>query len=489
MKTNFYVILLTLFLAACTKHEYVFDDYANSNFELDLILSLNGNKCFLDSQSGTLKYSLSSDNLDDFSPFTVFESGSQISFEGQELANNKINNLGNVILNKPYNLTVKTTSSIHTFKLIFTNLPLVQIINFDDIKNEPKLLSKLLIQSPKGPKEGVNTYVGIEVRGKSSLSNPKKSYGFKVLENKNMKSSVSMPFFDMSPNSKWSLDAMYIDQSKNRNKTSFEIWNSLSNSSIKSKYVEVFLNNKSLGLYRFSENYTEELLQLENDASIYVGLDNSDYTKFKKLPKNEPKSAIWTDWRQYFPNPKTAIYWNDFYALNTLIVEGSNQQFINEIENHMDMDNLIDYYLFMNLCYGYDNVGKNWYFMKRSASEKFEILLWDMDATWGRNHKGQAISSELLISNSLFERLVSLNPNEFNQKIKTRWTQLRTNQFSRAVLIDKFDSNFKQVSQSEIIETENGIWNTSVNLDTEQLYINNWIIDRLLFLDDYYDAL
>lgn len=423
MKNALFILFTFGLVFSCTKREVIFEREVTEDFELALILNLNGKDCVYDAPTNTLKYSLAEDELTDFSPLTVFQDYSEIKFDGQLLSNNSINNFGTLSLNTPYNIEVKTLDEIEHLNLVFTKIPLVQIIAIDAIKNEPKILAKLFIHHPKISTPSDETYIGIELRGKSSIKFDKKSYGFKPLGSKDILNQTTMSFFNMSANSKWSLDALFVDKSKVRNKTSFEIWNSLSNTSIKSKYVEVFLNNKSLGIYRFSENYTQELLQMTDNSCLYVGVDNSAFTKFDRLPNRRPKSAFWGHWEQEFPNPSERIYWDDFYNFSKIIVEADNQLFINEIETHIDIDNLIDYYLFMSLCYGYDNVGKNWFFFKPDPSSKFEVLLWDLDATWGTNSRAEALEFTGMISNNLFDRLITLNPNGFKQKLKNRWFQ------------------------------------------------------------------
>lgn len=466
-----------------------FEVEVTEEYEIVSALNLNGKDCYYDTPSNTLKYSLSKDNLLNFSPKTVFQDYSEVKLNGKLLHNNTINDFGNIVLNTPYDLEIKTLGETRTINLVFTDIPLVQIIAFDEITNEPKVLAKIIVNYPNISTSSVESHMGIEIRGKSTAGLDKKSYNFKPLDSENMEDQISISFFDMTKNYKWSLDAMFVDKSKTRNKTSFEIWNNLSNQSIKSQYVEVFLNNKSLGLYRFSENYTQELLNLSNSSSLYVGNDNSDVTKFETLPKKEPKSAYWGEWKQEFPYPSEKIYWNDFYKFDRLVVEANDQSFSSEIGNLIDLDNVIDYYLFINLCNGYDNVGKNWFFVKQNSTSKFKILIWDLDATWGRDAANYATNTNEIISNRLFDRLITLNPDEFKQKLKARWGLLRTNQFREENILNQFDLNIEEVLKYNIEETENQIWNTNVNILDEQKYINSWVNKRLLFLDDYFNNL
>lgn len=489
MKNSIIILILVLLITSCTKREVIFDQEVTDNLELSLLLNLNGKDCLFDASTSTFKYTLSESNLDNFSPLVLFQEHSEVIFNGKQLINNQVNSFGQLTLNIPYSIDINVLGKTNSFQIIFTKIPLVQIITFDEIENEPKSLSRIIINHPNVSTPSQSFFAGIEVRGKSSSWMKKKSYGFKPLASLNMENQTSMSFFNMSVNNKWSLDGMYIEQSKVRNKTSFEIWNSLGNSSIKSQYVELFLNNASLGLYRFSENYTEELLKLSSHSSLYVGNDNTNITKFNEFPEKQPKSRIWMDWEQEYPNPKDEIYWDDFYNFTKLVAEGDNNTFSNQIESHIDIDNLIDYYLFMSLCNGYDNVGKNWFFLKQNSNSKFKILVWDLDATWGRSHSSDIQGFNLQISNNLFSRLIELNPNNFKHKLKSRWLSLRANQFSEVNLISIFDNNFKQILSYNIMNYENSIWDTYVDIEQEQIYINSWIANRLSFLDNYFNQL
>lgn len=267
------------------------------------------------------------------------------------------------------------------------------------------------------------------------------------------------------------------------------MWSTISDVTIKAQYVEVFVNTESIGLYRFGENYTEELLGLNNSSRLYTGIDNTEITKFEQMPDKKPESKYWKEWEQLYPNPSYQLEWDEFYNLSEIIVNSGNTTFKSEISQQIDIDRLIDYYLFINLCYGYDNVGKNWIFYKENKNTKFEILLWDVDATWGRKHNGEELNSDILVSNHLFTRLLTEGPSNFKQRVKQRWDELRNNQFDETSLLNRFNKNFDELKSYDIIRVESEIWGISVNLDTEEEYIQNWIQNRIVFLDDYFNKL
>lgn len=487
MNRGFIYFIFIFLLVSCTKYDVVFDAEANREFELTLILNLNDKDCAFDAENGTLKFSLDESSLNGFNPFVKFQEYSRIWLEGRELNNNAYNSFGDLDYNLPLDLRIETEGEVSNFQLLFTSIPIVQIVTLDEIRNEPKILGKLTLNYPDPLTPKNKSFVGIEIRGRTTASFAKKSYGFTPLNAKEVGDLKSEQYFDFSSNYKWALDAMFRDQLRMRNSWCFDIWNSLDHTSINGQFVEVYLNNSSLGLYRFSEVYTEEYLMVSDQAKMFVGFDNSSVTKFEELPNQDPNSAIWGEWEQILPDPKETIDWTDFKTLSELIVEATDQEFFDQIDDQIDLDIVMDYYLFVNLVYGYDNTGKNWYFLKRNSGSNFEILPWDLDATWGRNATGGQIEPVGLIDNNLFDRL--LQSPTFRDELKQRWETYRFEQFSESSLINLLDIHLNELENHQIISVENEIWGQGLNLDNEKNYVVSWLQDRLQFLDNYYEGL
>jgi spore coat protein H len=173
--------------------------------------------------------------------------------------------------------------------------------------------------------------------------------------------------------------------------------------------------------------------------------------------------------------------------LSRLIVESTDEVFRANIGQLINLNSVIDYYLFVNLCAGYDNVGKNWCFLKRFAHEPFILVPWDLDGTWGRGVKRQEISPLKVISNDFFKRLTALNPDDFNEKVTLRWNELRAEQFATERLKAIFDKNFEELRQYQIIPLERKLWHPTLNIDAEEVYMKNWIQERLVFLDEFFE--
>lgn len=475
-------------LASCSKEQIVYDVNPNPDLELPLLLNFNKTPCFLDMSTQTLKYSIQ-DTSKTLEVLAEFQAESQVKFNNKPLTNNAINNLGEVTIHKPYLVEIIFEENVDTFFLEFTPFPLVQIIKLDRIKNEPKSLARMLINDNTTNTEVVNTPIGIEWRGSSSLRRPKKAYGFEPLSGMNPAQTQTATFLGMTAGEKWTLDAMYVDRARGRNKLCFELWNSLNDpmqnkhKSVEGKLVELFVNNQSMGLYCLSKKFTSPTLQA--DGLLYEGRDNTPHTEFQEVPKGQTNKSHWGHWQQSDLNKNTGVEWESFESFLRLVVEGTDAAFVSNIDQHLDLDIAIDYYLFINLINGSDNVGKNWFFYQESQQSPFLILPWDMDATCGRNHDGSALWYTTVITNGLFDRLLTLNPNNYRQKLKQRWNALRSQQFSNQNLESMLHKHFQQLHHYQLLETERRKWDSTLDWDIEAAYMKNWFNNRLTFLDSY----
>jgi spore coat protein CotH len=135
---------------------------------------------------------------------------------------------------------------------------------------------------------------------------------------------------------------------------------------------------------------------------------------------------------------------------------------------------------------GTDSVGKNWFFIKHDKNSKFTILPWDMDRTWGRSIFRDEMPYTKIITNGLFTRLVENNPSQFNQRVKTRWNELRKTTFSEATLFGLFGDSFDVLTRYRAESLENNLWDADLDINEERMYIETWTKNRLDFLDGHF---
>jgi spore coat protein H len=493
---NFLGLLLFLFyVQSCYKETIVFDSLPDNELELALILELNGKDCFFDKQTNSLRYSIGEDSIQSFMPSVRFQDYSEIVMNNIPLINKRINDLGKIKLNETYTVKITTKGIVNYLTLTFTNLPMVRIVTPNQIIDEPQKLARFTINYASNISTKVTSFVGIDFRGGSAQFNPKKSYGFSFLNTMDLGSKTSKALFGWNQNEDWILDALYSDGSRLRNKISFEIWkamNPLKHEAIKSKLVELYVNNECQGLYCLNEQMNAEHLDLSDlEAVLYKATAWGDGgTRFEHLSSAAPSFIDeWDGWEQKYPKPKDRIHWQPLYELRDLVVNKSATEFVRDIDSQIDVAVFIDYYIFLNLVSAADNFGKNIIWVRPNAQAPFFITPWDLDGSWGRFWDGSNMNSTTILTNRLFERLLALNPTNFKGNLKSRWLALRGGVLSFPNLETVFEESFNEMGRSNILAIENLKWSSMVNIQQEQLYLNNWTLARLSFLDGYFSNL
>jgi len=257
------------------------------------------------------------------------------------------------------------------------------------------------------------------------------------------------------------------------------------------------LDNEYWGVYAFTERMDRKLLQLtEYDSGNDFGLlyksvhwENGTIT-FNNYFDFDPLSDYWEGWEQKYPDPEDdEIFWNSLAGFTQFAIESSDLEFQNQIPQQLNIDNAVDYYIFLNLLRADDNTGKNIYFSKYNQADKFFIVPWDLDATFGRFWDGSTTATGSILSNNLFDRLIATNTGNFKNKLKQRWSNARNNIFTRNVLMSYFENYATVFEANGTFERERIKWSVANTLTEELDFTSDWIDGRLQFLDDYFDAL
>ena len=489
-----YLISILIVLQSCYREKIIYNADSNHELLLPTILRINDKECVYDYTANSLRFPINNDIINDFSPLIEFQEYSTVYFEGEELINNSINNFGNIEINKEYDVKVFTNGETEDLLLTFTNLPIVQIITPNIIFDEPKTLAKIIVNYKEINKIADTYFIGIEYRGQTSQYYQKKSFGFSLKGSISFEDDVSHSLFDMQKNKDWILDAMWIDKARLRNKTSFELWNKfdgINHHGIDSEFVELYINNEHQGLYCLNEKINPELLNLNNPNSVlYKAIAWEDgATRFETYSDNSPINYYWDGWRQIYPDPAIEINWSPLNQLRHLVVDGNNEIFTEQIESLIDLNNFIDYYIFVNLVSATDNTGKNTFLVKENINDKLFVIPWDLEGSWGLFWDGTHLSYTSILSNTLYDRLLETNTGDFKNRLKQRWSTLRENVLSDTALNQMYLDQFMLINTSEIIDIENRKWGSNIDLNSEKQYLIDWLENRVIFLDNYFDNL
>ncbi|MDA3930782.1 MAG: CotH kinase family protein [Prolixibacteraceae bacterium] len=467
-------------------------------------LFVNYNEVILDSENELALLSVA--NFEDFNGLISYNKYNRVSIDLNYISNGSNYDFENIDSGSSFKLSIVDSNNLEQhYTLKLTLLPVIHISqNFEAIKDEPKIIAHLNVQDPQG-KSSINEYCGIEFRGGSANGQPKKSYGFEIYDDAESMSSKNMRLLGMYNDDDWILDASYIDKANTRNRVSFDLWSDIQNdaeergntvlySATKGQFVELFVNNSYKGLYCLNERVDAKMLGLKSSISsgglLYKSEEWSSATTFSGVPDTANFVETWAGWEQKYPSPNTFSYWKPLYDYVDFVSNSSDSDFEKQIFSNLSSDQAIDYFILMNMIYGLDNAGKNILLAKLDVSQPFFMCPWDMDATWGRNWKGEEYTANDLVTFNLYKRLSKTAPDNYELQLKNRWNELREEVLTLPNIVNKFESYQQLFIEAGAYQRELETWPESMpNIYDELIYIETWLEKRIAFLDNYFESL
>lgn len=390
------------------------------------------------------------------------------------------------------------------YNLYVTKLPLVHI-NIDTLRinNRKKIGGYFTFYNKTELQESA---MGIRHRGNLSLSFPKKSYDIEFWNDTINKVSRDLKFKNMRSDDDWILDALYNEPLRIRSTIATKLWSEIhkpyyineetkAESGFNTAFVEVFRNGKYYGIYGLMESVDRKQLNLKknNNNEIFGELFKAESYEggpaFIKAPTFNNLFPHWAGFRMEFPVIDYKSHWENIFELTNLVVNESDEAFLEKIENKIYIPNTVDYYLFVNLLRATDNLGKNYFIAKYKNDEPYFFVPWDLDGVLGIIQEGKQIpTTNDILSNGLFDRLIKLNPNSYKTKLKTRWQNLRKSAFSDDALFESLESYHNSFKNESIYQREHLVWPNNFSEANNYEYLKKWLKERLIYLDAYFEA-
>ncbi|MVM29698.1 T9SS type A sorting domain-containing protein [Spirosoma sp. HMF4905] len=388
------------------------------------------------------------------------------------------------------------------YKLYFTRLPIVNLIVKNTIGDDYSG-GTLSISDTIG--DPINSTMGIKLRGALSRTYPKKSYHIQLWSDSTGTETQNKSFFGMRNDQTWLLLAMYDEKLRLNNKVSHDLWLKLhklyyadqepdAHSTIRSRYIEAFLNDDYQGVYLFTEDTDRKQLQLKKQTisnaggELYKSYDWTQETVFtgvSSLPSTPTED--WGGWELDYPDTTN---WINLHQFIDFAVNSSDSLFKQQISAKIRQDNFADYFIFLNLIRATDNFGKNLFLARYKPDEPYFIVPWDLDGTWGYLWDGNTnnITNDIL-SNNLFNRLLAIP--SFKLQLATRWFALRSNILSIDSLSSSINNSYNFLISNGVYERESLKWaNPFLSYSAEELdYIHTWTQNRVNYLDNYFKSL
>ena len=410
--------------------------------------------------------------------------------------------------------------------LTSSNLPIV-IINTDinpntgrpkEIQDEPKVQSNMkIIFRSDGSRNyltdqnnpdflNYNGRIGIEIRGSSSQSLPKKAYGLTTRKEDNVTNN-NVSILGMPKENDWVLNSVAFDPSLIRNYLSYDLARSIGNYAARGEYCEVMINGEYKGLYIFMEK-----LKIDDDRINIVKMTNTDNTvpdltggyvaKADKTTGGDP--VAWTmqsyngstSYLHDSPKPNEITTQQNNYIRNQFTIlqnaaTAQNASIINGYPSIIDVPSFIDYILISELASNADSYQYSTFFHKDRNGKLRAGPIWDFDLTYGndlfhwgfdRSHTNVWQFDNWNNTGSKFWKDLYNNPT-FKCYLTKRWKELTATkgQLNYYVIADRMDQLSKLISEATM--RENARWGTIPNQSGEISKMKEWLQARINWIN------
>lgn len=419
-----------------------------------------------------------------------------------------------------------------------SNLPIVVInTNGQTIADEPKIIASMgIIDNGSGVRNNVtdpfNNYdgkIGIEIRGSSSQSFPKKQYGVELRDAAG--AGISAPLLGMPAEEDWVLFAPYNDKSLMRDALAYKLGRDLGWYAPRTRFCEVVLNGQYQGIYVLIEkikrdNNRVDINKLNPDE---ISGDNLTGGYIIKIDKETGSGN--GGWTSQFPPPnrngtQTIFFQYDYPKATDITSQQKNyiKDFMAAFEGSLnsttfndpvtgytkfiDVNSFIDFYIANEVSKNVDGYRLSTYLHKQKDSDGGKLMMgpiWDFNLGFGNadyctkgNPEGWVTNFNTLCNGDFW--LIPFWWNRLNQdagyrsKMAARWAELRADKFQTSKILSYIDS-VSTVLNAESQQRNFGRWpvlGTYVwpnyyvgsSFQDEVNWLKTWVTNRLNWMDN-----
>ncbi|RLD10946.1 MAG: hypothetical protein DRI44_04745 [Chlamydiae bacterium] len=399
-----------------------------------------------------------------------------------------------------------------------STLPIIVLDSFGrTIPDEPKITARMgVIWNTNGSVNSVmnqfNDYdgkIGIEIRGQSSLTFPKKQYGieFRNNDNEQIKSSL----LGLPAESDWVLNGPYSDKSLMRNAISYYTERQMIEYAPRTKFCEVILNGAYNGVYLLIEKIArsknriniDKLEPYENSEPDISGgyiikrdkTDGDPAEAYFETANGARLSYVYPKYWKITSEQKAWIldYINQF---ENAILSAPNDGVVAAAEKYVDVNSFVDNYVHVQFTRNIDGFRISSYMYKNKNKKLFMSPQWDYNLSFGNaDYLDGWKTNGWYTSYDPFWWREFLYDTNFVRLCGLRWMQLRKNILTTSNILQLVDSNVfalgkapdRNFARWNILGTyvwPN--WYIADTYDEEITWMKNWIVGRCSWLDSPY---
>ncbi|RBN51871.1 secretion system protein Por [Flavobacterium psychrolimnae] len=412
-----------------------------------------------------------------------------------------------IVMITSYSVTAQTFTD--------SNLPIVIITTDNDpntglpleIVDDPKILATMkIIKRPDGTRNyltdqnttGFLNYtgrIGIEIRGSSTQTLPKKQYSLTTLKADNT-SNNNVSIFGMPSENDWILNGLGFDPSLVRDYLAYYMSRELGNYASKTEYCEVVINGDYKGLYVFQEKIKSNenrvnVLKIEVTDNALPNITGGYITKADKTTGGDPV-AFWMDETKFvhdLPKPENATPEQTQYIeaeFNRMQDHAYDDDLEDGYRTIIDVPSFVDFMLVNELCSNADVYQSSTFFHKDRGGKLRAGPVWDFNQSFGSTFTNSSHVDKWQFNNGnrigppfwsyLFDN------SDFKCYLSKRWNEVKApgKPLNKDVLITYMDNALSYIS--EAIPREQQRWGTLNDHDVDVNRIRTFIVDRTTWI-------
>ena len=400
------------------------------------------------------------------------------------------------------------TTTRNDVEFTSSNLPIV-IIQTDNrtLTNREKTgaTMKIIDNGSKRNKvtDKANGYDGrikIKLRGNSSLFFDQKRFTFETLKEDDKKNKVEL--LGMPADNDWVLLAPYNDISMMRDVFAFDMWNNMGHWAPRTRYCEVVMNGRYIGVYILCEKIkrAENRLDIAKlKKSDTTGLDITGGYIVRIDPPDEGEKSFQSEvpgiittggmggfgggfpggpgggfggratvtWTYFYPKsdkltPEQEKYISDYIKTTEKVIQSDNFADPKEgYAKYIDVESFVDYIIHTELSLNADGLKRSTYFYKTkqnadgTGGKLHAGTVWDYNLAYGNCNFANANKIDAWVyeggetnpTPAMFKRLME-DP-AFVAKVKARWKELRKGYLSDANINRFIDEHAAQLQEAQ----------------------------------------
>lgn len=352
-------------------------------------------------------------------------------------------------------------------------------------------------------------YATLKVQGNSSTAYNKKNFTITFYSDAACSSKKKIDF-GWGAQSKYVMKANWIDITHSRNVVSAQLWGDVVKSRTDYETLPELLRTSPnqgaidgfpIKFYGDNIYWGRYTMNIPKDAWM-TNMDKTNPQHLILCGENYNEAlfrapAVWdeTDWTDELHSEVPADLLARFNEFVSFIMNSSNEEFKNGLNDFADLNSIVDYYVFGLLICNLDGFGKNHIWLSYDGN-RFIASAYDMDSTFGLYWDGSQMlpatysrnSFEDMVNGRLGNLLYLRLAEVFSDELSASYIRLINGPMSFANVLDRFERFINIAPESLVAEdyagtTGNGACTGIPSVNTNNIQqIRQWYATRIAFV-------